>query len=399
MNKTRMLDVKYALTQVLYFASFSALMGYASVYLLAQNVSNSLIGTTLALVSIIAVFTQPMVASAVDKKVIKLQTLVNMILIATVILSLCLYFFKMPTMMLLCVFVGIVTFMMTIQPLLNSMAFLFEKYGIQINYGLARGLGSAAYALASAVLGYLVEDFGTGVIPLFYIIGNILLILVVYTYVVPKTQQNLVEVEQEVEETEQKQLSFFQFCAIYKKFMIFVVGVVLVFFTHTIINNFFIQVITPIGGTESQMGIAVFIAAIVELPAMAMFNVMRKKIDCSTLLKLSVVMFALKHFITFLATNIFMVYVAQVLQIGAYAIFIPASVYYVNEVISKQDLVKGQSMVTVGITASGIIANFAGGILLDAVGVYDLLMIGVIVSVVGGLIVFWSIGKKKTTVS
>ncbi len=394
-----MLDVKYALTQVLYFASFSALMGYASVYLLAQNVSNSLIGTTLALVSIIAVFTQPMVASAVDKKVIKLQTLVNMILIATVILSLCLYFFKMPTMMLLCVFVGIVTFMMTIQPLLNSMAFLFEKYGIQINYGLARGLGSAAYALASAVLGYLVEDFGTGVIPLFYIIGNILLILVVYTYVVPKTQQNLVEVEQEVEETEQKQLSFFQFCAIYKKFMIFVVGVVLVFFTHTIINNFFIQVITPIGGTESQMGIAVFIAAIVELPAMAMFNVMRKKIDCSTLLKLSVVMFALKHFITFLATNIFMIYVAQVLQIGAYAIFIPASVYYVNEVISKQDLVKGQSMVTVGITASGIIANFAGGILLDAVGVYDLLMIGVIVSVVGGLIVFWSIGKKKTTVS
>ena len=180
--------------------------------------------------------------------------------------------------------------------------------------------------------------------------------------------------------------------------MIFVVGVVLVFFTHTIINNFFIQVITPIGGTESQMGIAVFIAAIVELPAMAMFNIMRKKINCATLLKLSVVMFALKHLLTFLATNIFMIYVAQVLQIGAYAIFIPASVYYVNEVISKQDLVKGQSMVTVGITASGIIANFAGGILLDAVGVYHLLMIGVVVSVVGGLIVFGSIEKKKANV-
>ena len=93
-----------------------------------------------------------------------------------------------------------------------------------------------------------------------------------------------------------------------------------------------------------------------------------------------------------------MIYVAQVLQIGAYAIFIPASVYYVNEVISKQDLVKGQSMVTVGITASGIIANFAGGILLDAVGVYHLLMIGVVVSVVGGLIVFGSIEKKKANV-
>ena len=100
MNGTRILDVKYALTQILYFASFSALMGYASVYLLGQGVSNSLIGTTLALVSIIAVFTQPMAASAVDKKVIKLQSLVNIILIGTVILSLCLYFFELSTMML-----------------------------------------------------------------------------------------------------------------------------------------------------------------------------------------------------------------------------------------------------------------------------------------------------------
>lgn len=399
MKKMGILDVKYSLTQILYFASYSALMGYASVYLLDQGVSNSLIGTTLALVSIIAIFTQPVAASAVDKKTIKLQTLVNVILIAAVVLSLCLYFFKLQTMILLCVFVGIVTCMMTAQPLFNSMAFLFEKYGIQINYGLARGLGSAAYALASAVLGYLVEDFGTSVIPLFYIIGNILLILVVYTYVIPKNQQKEIQTtDQQQEETEQKQLSFFKFCAMYKKFMIFVVGVVLVFFTHTIINNFFIQVITPIGGTESQMGIAVFIAAIVELPAMAMFNVVRKKIDCATFLKISVVVFAAKHLLTFLATNIFMIYIAQVLQIGAYAIFIPASVYYVNEVIAQADLVKGQSMVTVGITASGIIANFAGGILLDAVGVNDLLMIGVAVSVIGALIVFLSIEKKRPAV-
>ena len=128
--------------------------------------------------------------------------------------------------------------MMTIQPLLNSLAFLFEKYGIEVNYGLARGLGSAAYALASAVLGYLVEDFGTSMIPLFYIIGNILLIVVVYTYVVPKNQRHVVHREEnQHEEVKQEQLSFFQFCSIYKKFMIFVVGVILVFFTHTIINK------------------------------------------------------------------------------------------------------------------------------------------------------------------
>lgn len=397
MKKIGILDVKYSLTQILYFGSYSALMGYASVYLLDKGVSNSLIGTTLALVSIIAVMTQPLIASLADKKTVKLQTLINIVLIATVILSVCLYVFKLPTILLLCVFVGIVTCMMTIQPLLNSLAFLFEKHGIEVNYGVARGLGSAAYALASAVLGYLVEDFGASMIPLFYIILNVLLIFVVYTYVIPKTQQK--EVHQTVDASSsqqevQEQLSFVQFCALYKKFMIFVAGVIFVFFTHTIINNFFIQVITPIGGTESQMGIAVFIAAIVELPAMAMFGVIHKKISCAALLKISIVMFAIKHFMTFLAVNMTMIYFAQILQIGAYAIFIPASVYYVNEVISKKDLVKGQSMVTVGITASGIIANFAGGLLLDAIGVHYLLLIGVIVSVLGGLVVFASVEKR-----
>ena len=59
--------------------------------------------------------------------------------------------------------------------------------------------------------------------------------------------------------------------------MIFIFGLVLVYFTHTIINNFFIQVITPIGGTESDMGTAVFLAAILELPAMIFFNNIREK--------------------------------------------------------------------------------------------------------------------------
>ena len=55
-------------------------------------------------------------------------------------------------------------------------------------------------------------------------------------------------------------------------------------------------------------------------------------------------------------------------------------------------------MVTVGITASGIIANLAGGILLDTIGVHDLLMIGVVVSVIGALIVFMSIEKKRASI-
>ena len=100
------------------------------------------------------------------------------------------------------------------------------------------------------------------------------MIVVVYAYVVPKSERKEIVEEAHYKE-EVQQLSFIEFCKKYKKFMVFVLGIVAVFFTHTIINNFFIQVIKPIGGSESQMGTAVFLAAIVELPAMALFNKMR----------------------------------------------------------------------------------------------------------------------------
>lgn len=394
MKKVLSLDIKFSLTQILYFGAFCALMGYASVYLLDKGFTNSIIGIALALVSAIAVFAQPALAAFADKnKHIELRRIIEIIMVIIVALSLLIYFLKGASLFLLCIFVAIATFMTTIQPLFNSIAFSFEKYGIEINFGLARGLGSAAYALVSLAVGYIVNDLGASILPIIYIVFNILLTIVVHNFVL-KNQDQLEVIETKHEES-QEQLSFVGFLNKYKRFMVFVLGTVVVFFTHTIINNFFIQILTPIGGNESSMGTAVFLAAIVELPAMGLFNVIRKKVSCTKLLKISVVLFAVKHILIFLATNMTMIYIAQTLQMGAFAIFTPASVYYVNQIISKNDSVKGQSMVTMGITASGILANITGGILLDAVGVHQVLLIGGIVSVIGAIIVMFSLEETK----
>lgn len=394
MKRIVSLDIKYALIQVLYLGAFCGLMGFASVYFLAHGVSNSVIGIVLALTSVIAVFTQPMIANFADQHPhIELRKLIAGMTLGAVILSILLYVFNGVPALIICFFVGIATLMMTIQPLLNTLAFVFEKYGIEINFGIARGLGSAAYALVSFAIGHLVEAFSADLIPIVYIVLNALLIIVVYSYVIPKNEQHEVNIEKTIEE--EKQTSFKEFCVKYRHFMIFVAGVMVVFLTHTIINNFFIQILTPIGGTEGNMGTAVFIAAIVELPAMSMFNIIRQKFNCRTLLKISVIMFALKHTLTFLATNVTMIYIAQALQIGAYAIFLPASVYYVNEVIGEADANKGQSMVTTAVAASGIIANLIGGILLDTLGVHQVLLVGVGLSILGAVIVILSLNNTK----
>ena len=67
MKKFLSLDIKFSSIQFIYFASICSLLGYSSVFLLDQGVSNSLIGTILAAISVIAVFTQPAVAAFADK--------------------------------------------------------------------------------------------------------------------------------------------------------------------------------------------------------------------------------------------------------------------------------------------------------------------------------------------
>lgn len=387
MKKNRSLNLKYAGSQIFYFAAFAAMMGYASVFLLDKGCSNSQIGIALALSSIIAVLLQPMLASFADNhKNIEMRNIITPIVLLVIALSAILYLIPGSALFVLFLVVTIFSIMSSIMPLMNSLAFAFEQHGIEINYGLARGLGSVAYAIASLALGHIVESFSPGILPLFYILFTVLLFIVVKMFVLPKEFKNDVEqVETPQEETEQ--LSFGKFCMKYKKFILFLVGFVLVYFAHTIINNFFIQIITNIGGTSADMGNAVFVAAMLELPTMAFFSKMSEKINCGTLIKFSILMFCVKHALTYFATNMIMIYLAQVCQMFAYALFIPASVYYVNEKIALADRVKGQSLVTTSMTLSGVFANFAGGIMLDALGVGHVLLAGVVLSIVGAVIV------------
>ena len=395
MDSRKSLNIKYMASQIFYFGAFAAMMGYASVYLLYKGFSNSTIGIILSLCSILAVFMQPALASFADNhKNIEIRKIINTIVAIAIILSVALLVIPTNQTLIFILIVAIFSLETTIMPLINTLAFIFEKYGIQINFGIARGLGSVAYALTSMALGYIVEWFSPDLLPICYVAFNALLFIVVHLFVLPKNAQIVnVDEESETEAEVQENVSLLKFAGKYKKFIVFLLGFVLVYFAHTIINNFFIQIITNVGGNSSDMGNAVFLAAMLELPTMAYFTKLSQKVNCGTLIKASIVLFLAKHAITYLATNMVMIYIAQVLQMGAYALFIPASVYYVNCKVDNKDIVKGQSFVTTSMTMSGVFANIIGGILLDAVGVSEVLLIGVILSLIGAVIVLFTVEK------
>ena len=103
----------------------------------------------------------------------------------------------------------------------------------------------------------------------------------------------------------------------------------------------------------------------------------------------------MKAFMMFMAGSILTIYIAQSAQILGFALFVPASVYYVNELVEQKDRVKGQAYMTVTNTLGSIFGSLFGGFILDEKGVSVMLLVSFVMGIIGMLIIFGSINRTR----
>lgn len=127
---------------------------------------------------------------------------------------------------------------------------------------------------------------------------------------------------------------------------------------------------------------------------MALIGLILKKISSSKLLIISGVAFFIKILILIFASAMPGMYISQSFQLFAYAVFIPAAAYYVSSNMSELDQVKGQAFVTSAITIGGVFSNLISGVILDNLGIKQMLITGTVVAALGAVITFIAFGKK-----
>lgn len=385
---TKKLNRKYRLNTLFFFSLFASMFSFVSVYLLDKGFSNATIGTVLSITGVLAIIIQSIEANLLDKHPgLRLQDTLSINILFILIGSILLLFSSNHSLLLLFILL-IFSVAQASETLLNSLAFIFEKFGIEIDYGVGRGIGSLAFAVTTLIVGNVVNQTNPEIIPLFYTVFSFILLLVVRSFKHPQEEEQIVEENSTIDSASNQ--SFSHFISQYKRLVLVVIGIGFVLFMHILINNFFIQILVPIGGNSATMGNAIFLGAIVELPAMFNYKKIERRFSAGTLLKMAALFFVAKHILTYLATNMLMIYIAQFVQIGGYALIYPAGVSYVHSVVSEKDLVKGQSLFTSAIALSSIAGNFFGGILLDSLGISETLFIGIIVTIIGTGIIFWA---------
>ncbi len=181
----------------------------------------------------------------------------------------------------------------------------------------------------------------------------------------------------------------------YKMFSLLLLGVVFLFAFHNMINTYLVQIITNVGGDSQDMGTSLAIAALCELPAMFLFSKVVKKISSNKLLMLSGVFFTIKSVAFYFSHSVLMIHLSQMLQILSFALYIPASVHYANQVMKEEDKIKGQALFTAALTAGGVVGNLLGGYLIDSKGVSTMLLWCIVFSAAGMIIFFFSAREVK----
>ena len=394
-----------------YWVIYAVVSSFASVFMLAKGYTNSQIGVTLAAANVLAVIMQPLIADFVDRsKRLDVIGTTEIMTVCMMVFTIGMFTFKGGSLGLCVVFVLLIAFHTVLQPLFNSLAFRLEEAGVSINFGIARSVGSLAYSIFVAIFGTIVEHFGINVMPIASEISCLMLIasLAFTGYYFNKgkkqapqrkiegeTADEIAEAEAEAIE-EEEEINLVQFIKRNKMFFIMNLGVLGIYFSNAVLNNYMAQICDGVGGSTEDMGRILGVMAFLEIPTMVFFKQLRSRFSCQFLLKIAVIGFTVKIAICWLANSVIMLYIGQLFQPVSFALFLPGMVYFSDEMMSKGEAVKGQALFTTMITITTIFATLCGGMILDASGSKMLTFVSTLLTAAGALVIIFAVDRVKS---
>ena len=411
------LTIYFGIIMATYSLGFVAMSAFSSFYLLGIGLSNSTVGILLAVGSLLAVFLEPVVGALIDRhskvstKYVLLILSGLMAVIGPVFILLSGKNLTVSTLL----YGFCIMLLMLAQPILKTLGMdtLNSAYGL--NYGVGAAMGSLGYAAGSYGFGILSVKFGVPSIPVIFSIAFFILSVGLFFYPVkkmpvppgahgtafqtPDTQSGAHGTASQPSEAPSARTKIgnpYLFLANYKKYAIMLIGLTLIYFSHTVINTFSLQIITPKGGTSADMGTAAAIAAVCELTTTLLFSFYMRKFKLSTLIKISSIFFILKTLFSLLTKSVMTFFLIQGFQTFGWGLMAIGIVYYVDRLANDNDKAQAQAYAGMAGTIANVIATAIGGKMIDAFGVDMFVLIGTIAAGIGAIII-WITCEEQTS--
>ncbi len=384
MKRKNSMQAPFVLMQGAIWGAYGFLFSYANRYLLAKGLLSYEIGLILGLATAGAFLLQPLLTAGVDKHLFSCR---SVLLGAGALMAVCcgLLLVAAKAWLVVLLYALACVALQVLPAFSNAIAMEALHGGKYLNFGIARGIGSVSFGLCAQLAVPAIDRLGLGMIPMLTGFLAIFLMASALRFTQSKS----------VKRDTKNPTPLLKFFRKNKKFALFLLGSVLLFIGHNVLTNCMYQ-IARWKGDEAAQGTALLISALVELPAMFLFGFMSKKAASGKWVCLSGVFFTLRLLLSWLLPDVTGLYAAQLAQTLGFALFAVSSVYYVDSVVEKRDVVKGQTYLGISNTLGCLLASFLGGVLIDGVGMEKMFLICTLISLAGMLLLFLSTDKKAT---
>ena len=375
------INVRYIIMQGAFFLLFCAAAGFISLFLQGIGFSESQIGVSVAVFSMITAAMQPIMGNISDRvKFFTWKRMLTYFSIIIIIVNILMIWVDDKGLKAVLLGIFFITGSLAV-PFINSAHYYYESIGEKIDFGVARGMGSGTFAVGALIIGNFANKFGIITIPY---TGLITAILYFFTVLWLPYFEN-VEDDSSANIPTTK-VNLFNFIKKYPTFSLMLISVFFMYFSHNLIGIYLLQLIQSLEGNSGHLGAALAIQAIFEIPMLFAFTYIMKKVKVSSLMVISSVGYVVKAVMYAISTSVSMVYFAQTFQIFSFAILVAASVYYTGRMVSKEEQTTGQSLMASMSPAAMVAGSLAGGWMIEKWGISTMLIFNVVISAIGLLI-------------
>lgn len=389
MNLAKKINLHYTTIQGSFGIGFGALMSFGAVLMLSRGLSNSALGVVTCIAQLLPMVLQPAVTSfaaarrgMTTRKMLMLLTLPILVMAVVMLLAPQSLGVIIAGYMLIFLMVNLIT------PYHNVLMVDFLTRGVEVNYGLGRGVGSGTFALATLVLGFVLE--GRDSVLIVPVIGGAMLLqlLCVAAFRYPLPAVETVEEQREA-------VSRMAILRSRRDFVLLLGAVALLLGVHNVTNVYMVHVIDRVGGAESLMGSILGVSAVTELISMPLFPKLQRKFGITALLRFAAAFFVVRLVLLLLAPSGEFLYLAAVAQFASSGILLPAIVYYVAQTLTPEQQTNGQGMIHLaGYCLGPALITLGVGAVVDGSGIQAALGVMIALAAVGTVLMAAATRKK-----
>ena len=355
--------MKYNVLSFLFYIAGCCFAGFVAVFLQYKGVSNTLIGVVTGSGCVAAIFLTPFLSSLVMKiKGLNVKKMIYIVYSCLAIVYLAISLFPIPPLFVMVIYMIVYALYLSAGPFMQLLASDYMRIE-DVNFGLARGLGSTAWAVGALGFGFLVDIFTPTILCIGFLFFTLCMLGLLSTMPTVET----------ITSTDKKSGSVFYIVRRYPIFTGILFGFALMLSAATSLSTYLINIVNNLGGDTSFFGIAVFLMAFSEMPVMAITPSLMRRYKSIQLIEFATVCYVLRNFLICLSPNLLVLCAGMMFQGLSFGML--------------------TAVLTSGLGA--MIGNLLGGVLQDTFGLEAMYIFVYTLTLLGASIVAFAKFKSR----